>query len=156
MLKPHVLIVDDEKSIRLALETGLSLDGFNVSSARSGREASAAAGSQKFDAVVCDIFMPDGDGLDFVREIRARDVHTPVILITAKGSLELAMQAVTAGATDFIAKPFEVGALAELLRRSINARREANSAETETDAALNDFSRSGWWGAAPRWARSIS
>ena len=63
MSKPHVLIVDDEKSIRLALETGLSLDGFSVSSARSGREAISAARSQKFDVVVCDIFMPDGDGL---------------------------------------------------------------------------------------------
>jgi two-component system, NtrC family, response regulator len=71
MTKPHVLIVDDEKSIRLALETGLSLDGFSVSSARSGREAISAARSQKFDVVVCDIFMPDGDGLDFVRELRA-------------------------------------------------------------------------------------
>src|SRR5262249_41398466 len=64
MSKPHVLIVDDEKSIRLAIETGLSLDGFSVSSARSGREAISAARSQKFDVVVCDIFMPDGDGLD--------------------------------------------------------------------------------------------
>jgi two-component system response regulator HydG len=149
MSKPHVLIVDDEKSIRLALETGLSLDGFSVSSARSGREAISAARSQKFDVVVCDIFMPDGDGLDFVRELRSHDDHTPVVLITAQGSLELAMQAVTAGASDFIAKPFEVGALADLLRRSINARREAGSVEIETGAPLNDLSRSGLVGRSP-------
>ncbi|HEY7183776.1 MAG TPA: sigma-54 dependent transcriptional regulator [Blastocatellia bacterium] len=149
MSKPHVLIVDDEKSIRLALETGLSLDGFSVSSARSGREAISAARSQKFDVVVCDIFMPDGDGLDFVRELRARDNHTPVVLITAQGSLELAMEAVTAGASDFIAKPFEVGALAELLRRSISARREADSVEFEADAPPDDFSRSGLVGRSP-------
>jgi len=149
MSKPHVLIVDDEKSIRLALETGLSLDGFSVSSARSGREAVSATRAQKFDVVVCDIFMPDGDGLDFVRELRAHDAHTPIILITAQGSLELAMQAITDGTTDFIAKPFEVGALAELLRRSINARREAGAAEAETDALLNDFSRSGLVGRSP-------
>jgi DNA-binding NtrC family response regulator len=149
MSKPHVLIVDDEKSIRLALETGLSLDGFSVSSARSGREAISAARSQQFDAVVCDIFMPDGDGLDFVRELRAHDDHTPVVLITAQGSLELAMQAVTAGASDFIAKPFEVGALAELLRRSITARSEAGSAEVETGAPLKDLSASGLVGRSP-------
>src|SRR5215470_1425196 len=149
MSKPHILIVDDEKSIRLALETGLSLDGFSVSIARSGREASAATRAQKFDAVVCDIFMPDGDGLDFVRELRAHDAQTPIILITAQGSLELAMQAVTDGATDFIAKPFEVGALAELLRRSINARSEAGDVEAETDALLNDFSQSGLLGRSP-------
>src|SRR5215475_12906419 len=149
MSKPQVLIVDDEKSIRLALETGLSLDGFSVSSARSGREAISAARAHKFDVIVCDIFMPDGDGLNFVREFRAHDAHTPIILITAQGSLELAMRAVTDGATDFIAKPFEVGALAELLRRSINARREANNPEAETDALLNDFSRSGLIGRSP-------
>ena len=68
MSKPHVLIVDDEKSIRLALETGLALDGFSVSSARSGREAISAARSQRFDVVVCDIFMPDGDGLELDRK----------------------------------------------------------------------------------------
>jgi two-component system, NtrC family, response regulator HydG len=143
MSKPHVLIVDDEKSIRLALETGLSLDGFTVSSARSGREAISAARLQKFDVVVCDIFMPDGDGLDFVRELRAHNDHTPVVLITAQGSLELAMQAVTAGASDL------VGALADLLRRSINARREAGSVEIETGAPLNDLSRSGLVGRSP-------
>jgi DNA-binding NtrC family response regulator len=149
MSKPRVLIVDDEKSIRLALETGLSLDGFSVSSARSGREAISASRSQKFDVVVCDIFMPDGDGLDFVRKLRDQDDHTPVVLITAQGSLELAMQAVTAGASDFIAKPFEVGALAELLRRSINARREAGSIEVEAGAPLNDFTASGLVGHSP-------
>jgi DNA-binding NtrC family response regulator len=149
MSKPQVLIVDDEKSIRLALETGLSLDGFGVSSARSGREALAAARSRSFDVIVCDVFMPDGDGLEFVREFRSQDPDTPIILITAQGSLELAMKAVNEGATDFIAKPFEVIALADLLRRSINARREANDVEDETHALLDDFSTSGLIGRSP-------
>jgi DNA-binding NtrC family response regulator len=133
MSKPQILIVDDEKSIRLALETGLTLDGFNVSCARSGREAISALQSQSFDAVICDVFMPDGDGLSLVRELRGNNIHIPIILITAQGSLDLTVQAITEGATDFIAKPFEVGALAELLRRCIAARREAEGAETETE-----------------------
>src|SRR5262245_62815691 len=127
MSKPHVLIVDDEKSIRLALETGLSLDGFSVSSARSGREAISAARSQKFDVVVCDIFMPAGDGLDFVRELRAHDAHTPVILITAKGSLEMAIRALTDAATHYITQTLEPGRSAELRRRPINALSHADS-----------------------------
>jgi DNA-binding NtrC family response regulator len=133
MSKPQILIVDDEKSIRLALETGLTLDGFNVSCARSGREAISAVQSQSFDAVICDVFMPDGDGLSFVRELRGNNIQIPIILITAQGSLDLTVQAITEGATDFIAKPFEVGALAELLRRCIAARREAERAEAETE-----------------------
>jgi DNA-binding NtrC family response regulator len=143
MPKPQILIADDEKSIRLALETGLTLEGFNVSCTRNGREAITAAQSQSFDAIVCDIFMPDGDGLSLVRELRGNNLQVPIILITAQGSLELTVQAISDGATDFIAKPFEVGALAELLRRYIAARREAVAAEAETEAFLHDFSRSG-------------
>jgi len=149
MPKPQILIVDDEKAIRLALETGLTLEGFGVFCARSGREAALAAQSQKFDAVVSDIFMSDGDGLSFVRELRSNNIHIPIILITAQGSLELTVQAIAEGATDFIAKPFEVGALAELIRRCIATRREAESAEAETEALLEDFSRSGLIGRDP-------
>jgi DNA-binding NtrC family response regulator len=133
MLKPKILIVDDEKSIRLALETGLTLEDFSVSCARSGREAISAVQSQSFDAVICDVFMPDGDGLSLVRELRGNNIHIPIILITAQGSLDLTVQAITEGATDFIAKPFEVGSLAELLRRSIAARREAERTEAKAE-----------------------
>jgi two-component system, NtrC family, response regulator AtoC len=141
MSKPQILIVDDEKSIRLALETGLTLDGFIVSCARSGNEAISAVRSRDFDAVICDVFMPDGDGLSLVREMRASNIKIPIILITAQGSLDLTVQAIAEGATDFIAKPFEVGALADLLRRCLAARREAESTEAETDESL--LSRSG-------------
>jgi DNA-binding NtrC family response regulator len=148
MTKPQILIVDDEKSIRLALETGLTLEGFNVSSARSGNEAISTVRAQAFDAVICDVFMPDGDGLSFVREVRAGNSNTPIILITAQGSLDLTVQAIAEGATDFIAKPFEVGALAELLRRCITVRREAERAEVEPETV--DFSSSGLIGRSPR------
>jgi DNA-binding NtrC family response regulator len=146
---PYILVVDDERSIRLALEAGLSLSGFLVASARSGNEAIRAAREQDFDAVVCDIFMPDGDGLSVVRELRALRPAAPIVLMTAQGSLELAVQALSEGATDFIAKPFEVTDVAALLRRCIDARREASAAEPETEALVNDLSRSGLVGRSP-------
>src|SRR6202049_3633777 len=59
----HILVVDDEHSIRLMLESGLSLNGFRVSCARNGTEAFTAASTGAFDAVISDIYMPDGDGL---------------------------------------------------------------------------------------------
>ncbi len=141
---PHILIADDERTIRLMLETGLAVNGFRVSSARSGREALAALRAQSFDAVVCDVFMPDGDGLEVVRALRALNPALPIILITAQGSLELAVQAVAEGATDFIAKPFELAQLAALLHRYVAARREADS--TPTLATPEDFSQSGLLG----------
>src|SRR3981081_520806 len=103
----HILVVDDQHSIRLMLESGLSLNGFHVSCARNGTEALAAASTRKYDAVISDIFMPDGDGLEMVQKLRAVFPSLPIILMTAQGSVELAVRAVEEGATDFIAQPFE-------------------------------------------------
>ena len=120
----HILVADDEPSIRLMLETGLSLNGFRVTCARTGQEAAAAADSTKFDAVLSDVYMPDGSGLDLTGHIRASDPSVPIILMTAQGSLDAAVEAVARGANDFIAKPFEIAEVVALLRRLVTARRE--------------------------------
>src|SRR6267142_785796 len=139
---PHILVADDERSIRLTLETGLMLNGFRVTCARTGREALQAARASSFDAVVSDIFMPDGDGLDVVRELHAISPATPIILITAQGSVELAVRAVSEGASDFIAKPFEIAALAALVRRHLDSRLESE-ADAATVSFVNEVSNSG-------------
>src|SRR5438094_9688073 len=82
---PHILVADDERSIRLTLETGLTLNGFRVTCARTGREALQAARVSTFDAVVSAIFMPDGDGLEPLHELRARAPKIPLLFITAQG-----------------------------------------------------------------------
>jgi DNA-binding NtrC family response regulator len=141
---PHILVADDERSIRLTLETGLTLNGFRVTCARTGNEALEAARASSFDAVVSDIFMPDGDGLQVVRELRAISPEIPIILITAQGSVELAVRAISEGASDFIAKPFEIAALTALVRRHLNARREVEQGVlTGRVSLLDEFSRSG-------------
>ncbi|HKX30707.1 MAG TPA: sigma-54 dependent transcriptional regulator [Blastocatellia bacterium] len=149
-LPPHILIADDERSIRMMLETGLTFNGFRVTVTRSGREAVEAARAAEFDAVVCDIFMPDGDGMQVVRELRAVAPKTPIILVTAQGSIDLTVQALSEGASDFLAKPFEISVLAELLRRYITARHEAARAKsTEASALLDDLSSTGLVGRSP-------
>jgi DNA-binding NtrC family response regulator len=140
---PHILVADDERSIRLTLETGLTLSGFRVTCARTGREALQAARESSFDAVVSDIYMPDGDGLEVLRELRAISPKIPIILITAQGSVELAVRAVSEGANDFIAKPFEISALAGLVRRHLDARRETEEDNATESSLLDEFSRSG-------------
>ena len=120
------------------------LNGFRVTCARTGREALQAARASNFDAVVSDIFMPDGNGLEVVRELRAISPATPIILITAQGSVELAVRAVSEGASDFIAKPFEVAALAALVRRHLDSRIEAEADTGTGDVSfVNEFSKSG-------------
>src|SRR5882672_12138558 len=142
---PHILVADDERSIRLTLETGLTLNGFRVTCARTGREAVEAARSLRFDAVISDVLMPDGDGLDVVRELRTISPGVPIILITAQGSVELAVRAISEGASDFIAKPFEIAALAALVRRHLRAHAEAETKPktSVTDSLLDELSHSG-------------
>jgi DNA-binding NtrC family response regulator len=125
--QPHILIADDERSIRLMLETGLTLNGFRVTAVRSGREALEAMKSVSFDAVLSDIYMPDLSGLDLVDALRAADSNLPVVLMTAQGSLQVAVEAVTRGASDFIGKPFDISAVVDLLKRLLEARREADA-----------------------------
>jgi DNA-binding NtrC family response regulator len=140
----HILIADDERSIRLMLETALTLNGFRVTSANSGRDAVAMAARGSFDAVISDIYMPDGGGLDLVEDLREADPTLPIILMTAQGTVEIAVEAVARGATDFIGKPFEVAAVVALLRRHLEARREAANAKPIPDTEGNDLlSRSG-------------
>jgi DNA-binding NtrC family response regulator len=148
--KSHILVVDDEPSIRLTLETGLSLKGFRVSTASSGREALSFLRQQKFDAILCDILMPDGDGLELARSIREIDKDLPLVLMTAQGSVETAVKAIGEGANDFIAKPFEVSAVAILMRRYLEARREKQDDSTGYEQTLSDeFSKSGLIGRSP-------
>lgn len=128
-LSTHILVADDERSIRLMLEAGLKLNGFRVTSVPTGARALEVARNGGIDAVLSDIYMPDGGGLDLVKDLRQIDSAVPIILMTAQGSVEAAVRAMAEGATDFIGKPFDVAAVVELLRRHLGARREAESAQ---------------------------
>jgi DNA-binding NtrC family response regulator len=140
----HILVADDEISIRYLLQTGLELSGFRVTCASSGREALGVARTEPLDAVISDVFMAGGDGLDLTRELRALNPAITIILMTAQGSLDVAVRAVAEGANDFIAKPFEVAQIAALLRRYLDARREASAIPAIDSATLADeFSKSG-------------
>jgi DNA-binding NtrC family response regulator len=150
--QPKILVADDERSIRLMLETGLALNGFRVTSVPTGREALEVASRGGFDAVLSDVYMPDGGGLDLVKSLRAIDPKIPVVLMTAKASVPVAVEAVARGANDFIGKPFEIAAVVALLRRYLRAQREAASAAIPEELE-QDFSRSGLVGRSTAMAR---
>lgn len=138
----HVLVADDERSIRLMLAEGLKLNGFRVTTVPTGSGALKVARDGGIDAVLSDIYMPDGGGLDLVKDLRRINPAIPIILMTAQGSVEAAVSAMAEDATDFIGKPFDVAAVVALLRRHLGARREADSAQP-LDAVESVISRSG-------------
>jgi two-component system response regulator HydG len=118
----RLLVVDDEPEMCALLEAGLSRRGFEVASRTSGDAALALLDETDFDAIVVDLNMPGATGLDVARWVAANRPDTPVIVITAFGSLETAVAAIRAGAYDFVTKPFEIETIALTLGRAVGYR----------------------------------
>src|SRR5438270_4230492 len=102
-----ILIIDDEMSIRESLETLLGMEGYNVETAEAGEEGLSRLASAPVDLVLLDFALPGRNGLEILEEIRERDPNLPVIMITAYGTVENAVRAIRAGATNFIQKPWD-------------------------------------------------
>ena len=121
-----VLVVDDEPQILRALRTSLAAAGFDVVTAASAAEATAAAATRRPDAVVLDLVLPDGSGIDVCRELRAWS-DVPVIVLSAVGEESEKVAALDAGADDYVTKPFGVPELLARLRAAL--RRAGPSGE---------------------------
>ena len=104
--KGNILIIDDEDAILESLETLLELEQYEVSTASDGASGIAALDSKSFDLVLLDLMLPDRSGLDVLEDVRSRDRETPIVMLTAYGSIETAVQAIRLGATDFFTKPW--------------------------------------------------
>lgn len=110
-MKPHVLVIDDEPSIVRSLSRILDDRGFGVSTAGSGQEGMSLAATVRPQVVILDLRLPDGDGLPIIRELQKLDPAIRVIVITAFGDLKRAIEAMKAGASDFLKKPYEMDEL---------------------------------------------
>jgi two-component system response regulator MprA len=110
----RVAIVDDEPAVRSSLSRALRLEGYEVAMASDGREALALFAGSRPDAVVLDVLMPELDGLEVCRRLRADGDRTPVLMLTARDAVEDRVAGLDAGADDYLVKPF---ALSELLAR---------------------------------------
>ena len=112
--EPLVLVVDDEATVRQALERALRLEGFAVSTAAGGRAALEEVAARPPAVVVLDVMMPDLDGVSVVRKMRADGVDVPVCILSARDEVDDRVAGLQAGADDYLVKPF---ALAELTAR---------------------------------------
>jgi DNA-binding NtrC family response regulator len=129
-----VLVVDDEPGMRLALKANFERDGWQVETAAGASEAVRKCGQGRFPLVVTDVCMPDGDGLDLMRRVRAADSSTAVIVLTAFGTVAQAVQAMQNGACDYLTKPFSFEQLqssVERVMRSAGGGQISRSVRTE-------------------------
>ena len=146
-----ILVVDDEPSIVDTVSTVFRYEGYEVTEARSGREALALAQERKFDLVVLDVMLPDLDGLEVTRRMRADGIDVPVLFLTARGEVQDLVAGLGAGGDDYVAKPFS---LAEVVARSKALLRRANSERGDgrlrfADLTMDEETHEVWRGDTP-------
>ena len=112
----RVLIVDDDRSLRDALRRTLTLGGYDTETAEGGQEALTKAATQAPDAMVLDVGLPDIDGLEVCRRLRAGGNRLPVLMLTARDAVADRIDGLDAGADDYLVKPFDVGELKARVR----------------------------------------
>src|ERR1700721_2715226 len=123
MPKQKILVVDDEEAIREVISTLLDAQGFQCTTCSNGKLGLEAFRKDSFDLVLSDIVMPEMDGLKLLGELRLDDPDVPVIMVTAMHDISIALEAVRAGAYDYILKPFEKDQLYLSVRRALEHRR---------------------------------
>ncbi len=126
-----ILVADDERHLRNALFTALTRLGHAVELAENGQEAVNKFQTQRFDLVITDLKMPGLDGLGLLKAVKKLSPATPVIMITAYGSVEVAVEAMREGAQDFILKPFPAGVIEEAVNRALAAQPSETSIEAK-------------------------
>ncbi|WP_027556272.1 response regulator [Bradyrhizobium sp. Cp5.3] len=131
----RILVVEDDPILSNGLRAGLLLTGATVDTVATCEDADAAIASSRYSAIVLDIMLPDGSGLDVLRRLRSRNDATPVLLLTARDSVGDKVLGLDSGADDYLAKPFDLDELGARLR-AIVRREGGRAAPTLTHGSI--------------------
>jgi two-component system response regulator HydG len=131
-MKEPILLVEDDASVRTTIVTFLELEGFGVEAVANTREALLRLGHRGYPLVISDIYIDERTGLDVLIAARKHDPKCPVILMSARGSMETVMAATRNGAFDYLAKPFELDTLLGVVRRALQPQ-DMDDDEVEPD-----------------------
>ncbi|MBD2422749.1 response regulator transcription factor [Cyanobium sp. FACHB-13342] len=146
----RLLIVDDDPELRHFLRTELEIEGYGCSEAATGQQALAQIRAERWDLLLLDWTLPDFSGVEICRRLRGSGDHTPVLMLTARDDVRERVEALDAGADDYLTKPFSIEELlarvrARLRRRSngTDAQESLRLADLELTLASREVSRSG-------------
>lgn len=135
--KESILIVEDEEKILRLLEIELEFEGYELGKATNGIDALEAYLSKKWDLILLDVMLPGMSGIELLRRIRLKDSLVPVILLTAKDSIEDKVSGLDLGANDYITKPFRMEELLARVRAVLRMSQAANSITLEAGEWLH-------------------
>lgn len=144
----RILIVDDDRSLRDVLRRALVLDGYEVETAAGGAEGLTMIADGAPDAVVLDVGLPDVDGLEVCRRLRAAGDRSAVLMLTARAAVSDRIDGLDAGADDYLTKPFDVGELQARLRALLRRAGDSDGSDGEAvefgELRLDDERRGVW------------
>ena len=133
--KPKILIVEDEEKIARLLELELTYENYEVEKVYDGQTAFTKSQDEKWDLILLDIMIPGLSGIEVLRRVRASDKNTPVILLTAKDSIEDKVAGLDLGADDYVTKPFQIEELLARIRAALRINHV--SEERQSDSTTN-------------------
>ncbi|MEO8798479.1 MAG: response regulator, partial [Polyangiaceae bacterium] len=125
--KQQVLIVDDEPNLRKILSAQLSRDGYDVLTAEDGEQGLQMLKDHHIDLVITDLKMPKVDGMGLLREALREDSELPIVMITAHGTVDTAVEALKIGAFDYLTKPFDKDEVRQVVAKALKARQLAGT-----------------------------
>ena len=126
MARNRILVVDDEPGLRFGIRDFLELHGYEIDEAESCRDAQSVFRTSRPDIVITDYMLPDGTALDLIPRLKEINPDIPLLILTAHGSIDLAVRAIKEGAEQFLTKPLEMPALMVILRRLLENQRNHN------------------------------
>lgn len=137
----RLLIVEDDEMLRDGLSVGLGLKGFSTEAVETLADARQALRQPGFEAMVLDVMLPDGSGLDLLSELRASGSSLPILVLTARDQTEAKIAGLDAGADDYLAKPFDLGEVAARLRALIRRAQGRSHPELQWNGLVLDPAR---------------
>jgi two-component system response regulator AtoC len=155
-MSKRVLIADDEKNMRWVLAESLAGEGYEVIEATNGKEALTAVDEQHPDLMVLDHKMPAPDGMEVLRRIRAKGETFPIIMLTAHGNVATAVEAMKAGATEYLTKPFDLAELKLRIDKAIRISELSSEVERLRDELDRDWDVEGFISADARIVEILS
>jgi DNA-binding NtrC family response regulator len=118
VIKPNVLLVDDEEKFLDVLSQRLGVRGMNVDTAASGEEAMVKAKNKSLDAIILDVMMPGMGGIETLKRIRKENPEVQIIMLTGRGTIDKAVEAMKEGAIDFLEKPADINTLVDKITKA--------------------------------------
>jgi len=121
----HLLIIDDEENMRHMLSNLLKKSGYRIETASNGHEGLEMVDQREYDFILCDLKMPNMNGMEFLISAREKVGSTPVIMMSAYGSIDTAVEAIKLGAYDYISKPFKTDEVHIVLKKAEERKSES-------------------------------